>query len=129
MNELTEKGLNLLAEIRGQEISDKMRDLLNAGGFAAEYSNLAVDLVFGSVWTRDGLERKQRSLVTIGILIANRDISELKLHIKVALTNGLTPVEIKEAIIQAAPYAGFPPAKAAMDAAIEVFKELEIPVI
>lgn len=129
MNELTEKGLNLLSEIRGKEVSDKMRDLLSTGGFIAEYSTLAVDFVFGSVWTRDGLERKQRSLVTMGILIANRDISEFKLPVKVGLTNGLTATEIKEAIIQAAPYAGFPAAKAAMDAAVEVFKELGIPMI
>lgn len=65
----------------------------------------------------------------MGILIANRDISEFKLHVKVGLTNGLTATEIKEAIIQAAPYAGFPAAKAAMDAAVEVFKELGIPMI
>lgn len=49
MNELTEKGLNLLSEIRGKEVSDKMRGLLNTGGFIAEYSTLAVDFVFGSV--------------------------------------------------------------------------------
>ena len=126
MKELTEKGLETFAEIRGRDCSDQMRAEINEGGFNADLSVLSADFVFGSVWTRGGLERKQRSLVTMGILIANRATKEFKNHVKVGLNNGLTVAEIKEAIIQSAAYAGFPAARTAGDAAKEVFKELGI---
>jgi 4-carboxymuconolactone decarboxylase len=84
---------------------------------------LAVDFVFGSIWTRPGLDRKQRSLVTLGILIALRRTEELKNHVQIGLRNGLTAGE--EALIQATAYAGFPAAHAASNAAAEVLCDLE----
>jgi 4-carboxymuconolactone decarboxylase len=83
-----------------------------------------VDSVFASIWTREGLERKQRSLVTIGILIALRQTVELKNHIEVGIRNGLSVQEIEEAILQAAAYAGFPAAWSAHQAAAEVLNQL-----
>ena len=69
------------------------------------------------------MERKQRSLVVIGILIAQRQVAELKNHIRIGLRNGLTAREIEEALIQAVPYCGFPAASTAMGAIIEVLRE------
>jgi hypothetical protein len=57
-----------------------MRNEIDAGGFGSAMMALAVDFVFGSIWTRPGLDRKQRSLVTLGILIALRRTEELKNH-------------------------------------------------
>src|SRR5271170_3703812 len=103
----------------GAEREAAMRATMEGEGFAASMANLAVDFAFGSVWARDGLERKQRSLVTIGILIALRQPSELKNHIRIGLTNGLSVREIEEALIQSVPYVGFPAAASASTAIIE----------
>jgi 4-carboxymuconolactone decarboxylase len=72
MSALTERGLELVSEIRGAERAAEMRDTISGGGFGSAMMALAVDFVFGSIWTRPGLDRKQRSLVTLGILIALR---------------------------------------------------------
>jgi 4-carboxymuconolactone decarboxylase len=78
MGDLTERGLELFSEMRGTERAAEMRDEINAGGFGSVMVALAVDFVFGSIWTRPGLDRKQRSLVTLGILIALRRTEEFK---------------------------------------------------
>jgi 4-carboxymuconolactone decarboxylase len=124
MSELTERGLNLFAEIRGAERAAALREAASGGGFGSAMMALSAAFVFGSVWARDGLERKQRSLVTIGILIALRQIDELKNHIRIGVTNGLTVREIEEALLQAAVYAGFPAAHTASNAVIEVLRDL-----
>jgi 4-carboxymuconolactone decarboxylase len=102
-----------------------MRDAISGGGFGSAMMELAVDFVFGSIWT-PGLDRKQRSLVTLGILIALRRTEEFKNHVQVGLRNGLTVGEIEEALIQATAYAGFPAAYAASNAAAEVLRDLEL---
>jgi 4-carboxymuconolactone decarboxylase len=79
-------------------------------GAEAAVADLALEFVFGKIWSREGLDRKQRSLVTIGALIALRQTAELQNHFRIALTNGLSMAEIEEAIVQMAPYAGFPAA-------------------
>jgi len=88
--------------------------------FAPEIGNLAAENVFGALWTRPGLSRRDRSLVTIGILIALRAESELRYHFPIALRNGVTREELEEVIYQATGYAGFPAATAARNAAMEV---------
>lgn len=117
------KGEALFAEIMGHERALEMRKGIEAGGFGGAMAALATDFAFGSVWSRDGLERKQRSLVTIGILIAQRQIAELRNHFRIALTNGLTRGELEEAVLQSVPYAGFPAAASASGALIEVLRE------
>ena len=90
MSELTERGLELFSEMRGAERAAEMRDAISCGGFGSAMMALAVDFVFGSIWTRPGLDRKQRSLVTLGILIALRRTEEFKNHVQIGLGNGLT---------------------------------------
>jgi 4-carboxymuconolactone decarboxylase len=125
VNDLTKRGLELLSEIRGAERAAELRDAISGGGFGSAMMALAVDFVFGSIWTRPGLDRKQRSLVTLGILIALRRTEEFKNHVQIGLRNGLTVGEIEEALIQATAYAGFPAAYAASNAAAEVLCDLE----
>lgn len=108
MSDLTERGLEVFSELRGAERAAEMRDAVSAGAFGSAMMALAVDFVFGSIWTRPGLDRKQRSLVTLGVLIALRRTEEFRNHVQIGLRNGLTVGEIEEALIQATAYAGFP---------------------
>lgn len=124
MSDVTERGLQLFAEIMGEERAAQMRLSIQSTGFGAAIGKLATDYAFGSVWARDGLERKQRSLVVIGVLIAQRQILELKNHIRIGITNGLTVREIEEALIQTLPYVGFPAVASATTAIVEVLREL-----
>lgn len=123
MSEVTERGLKLFAEIMGDERAEQMRHGIEGDGFGAAIGQLATDFAFGSVWARDGLERKQRSLVVIGVLIAQRQALELKNHIRIGLANGLTKQEIEEALIQTLPYVGFPAVASATSSIVEVLRE------
>lgn len=123
MTNLTERGLQVFAEIMGQDNAEQMRQAIESNGFGSDLSKMAADFAFGSVWSRDGLERKHRSLVVIGVLIAKHQLAELKNHIRIGLTNGLTPREIEEALIQTLPYVGFPAVANAASAIIEVLRE------
>lgn len=123
MTDLTERGLQVFAEIMGDERAAQMRATINDTGFGSDLGRLATDFAFGSVWARDGLERKHRSLVVIGVLIAQRQTAELKNHIRIGLANGLTAAEIEEALIQTLPYVGFPAVASATGAIIEVLRE------
>ncbi|TAL04586.1 MAG: carboxymuconolactone decarboxylase [Rhodospirillaceae bacterium] len=123
MHNVTERGLALFGEIMGSERAVAMRATMMGDGLGSAMADLAVNFAFGSVWAREGLERKQRSLVTIGILIAQRQLAELKNHIRIGLTNGLTVREIEEALLQSVPYVGFPTATSALSAIIEVLRD------
>ena len=94
---------------------------LRDGGFADELGDLSIDHVFGALWTRPGLDRRSRSLVTLGALIALRAEQELKIHFQIALRNGLTLTEIEEVIYHMTGYAGYPAASSACRLARDVF--------
>ena len=83
------------------------------GGFGDELLEIGIENVFGRLWTREGLSRRDRSLVTLGILIALRATDELTFHVQIARTNGLTEDEIAEVIYHSTGYTGFPAANAA----------------
>jgi 4-carboxymuconolactone decarboxylase len=93
-----------------------------AGGFGDELGDLAIEHVFGALWTRPGLDRRSRSLVTLGVLIALRANDELKVHFPIALRNGLTSEEIEEVIYHVAGYAGYPAAATARNIASAVLQ-------
>lgn len=92
-----------------------MRD----GGIADELGDLGLDHVFGAIWNRPGLDRRSRSLVTLGALIALRATEELKFHFQIALRNGLSIAEIEEVIYHMTGYAGYPAAATARKVARE----------
>src|SRR3954471_3363876 len=87
-------------------------------GFAPELMELGIENVFGKLWSRDGLSRRDRSLVTLGILIALRSTDELAAHFAIARNNGLTDDELAEVIYHASGYAGFPAASTARNVAV-----------
>ncbi|MGW0704427.1 carboxymuconolactone decarboxylase family protein [Streptomyces sp. NPDC002643] len=93
---------------------------LPEGSFGSELPELALVNVFGRLWTREGLDRRSRSLLTLGILIALGSAEELKVHFAIALQNGLTREELEEVIYHATGYAGFPAATAAHKIAVEI---------
>lgn len=95
---------------------------LSDGGFADELGDMSLDHVFGALWTRPGLDRRSRSLVTLGALIALRASDELKLHFQIAVNNGLRLEEIEEAIYHMTGYAGYPAAVNARRVARDVLR-------
>lgn len=82
--------------------------------FAGEMRKISSDFAFGAIWPRPGLSLRDRSLVTLGILIALRANDELEYHFPMALRNGLTYEELEEVVYHASVYAGFPAAHAAL---------------
>jgi alkylhydroperoxidase/carboxymuconolactone decarboxylase family protein YurZ len=82
-------------------------------------------LVYGGVWSRDGLSLRDRSLVTLAVHIARERPEEMRIHIPVGLRNGLTKAEIEELFIQVGAYAGFPAAANCNRVAQEVFAGLD----
>ena len=119
MTEARTEGLNVFKELMPGVIPDNVESLRD-GGFAEELAELSIDHVFGSLWTRPGLDRRSRSLVTLGVLIALRADEELKFHFPIALRNGLTIEEIEEVVYHIAGYAGFPAAATARKIGREV---------
>ncbi|MBD0735116.1 carboxymuconolactone decarboxylase [Streptomyces sp. CBMA29] len=96
---------------------------LRDGRFGEDLVEIGLTSVWGALWAREGLSRRDRSLVTISLLIALKAEAELKTHVRVGLTNGLTRDEIAEVIYHSAGYAGFPAAVAARSAAREALED------
>jgi 4-carboxymuconolactone decarboxylase len=96
---------------------------LRDGRLGEELVDIGLTSVWGAIWAREGLAPRDRSLVTLGLLIALGAETELKTHVQVALTNGLTKDEIAEVIYHSAGYAGFPRAVGARTAAREALGE------
>lgn len=120
-DDLFDKGLALRREVLGSEYVDK--SLAERDEFTADLQQLVTEFAWGSVWTREGLPRPTRSLLCIVMLTALNRPHELRLHLKAALGNGCSPVEIREALIQSVIYCGVPAALDAFRIAREVFKE------
>ncbi|HEU4778562.1 MAG TPA: carboxymuconolactone decarboxylase family protein [Steroidobacteraceae bacterium] len=117
------KGVALVGEMLGPQFLAGMQAAAGSGSFAADCAAIALESAFGAVWSRPGLDRKQRSLVTMGILIGTGKPSELKNHVRAGLNNGLTVLEIQEVLIQSIPYAGFPCVAEAIEATVAVLRE------
>jgi 4-carboxymuconolactone decarboxylase len=123
-DEKLERGLAVIGGMMGPEFENGLREAATSGKFGSVVSRLAVDYAFADVWGRDGLAKRERSLVVIGILIAQRQTAELKNHIKIGVANGLTVEDIEEVLIQACPYVGFPAIASAGTATIEALREI-----
>jgi 4-carboxymuconolactone decarboxylase len=91
------------------------------GDFAPKLAQLTDDVVFGDIWARPELARRDRSLITVAALITNGSTEQLRGHLAMARTNGLTEAELKEVITHLAFYAGWPRAMSALTVAREVF--------
>ena len=119
-----EKGIKFFGDVLGKANELGLRQEIREGShFGSETAKFSADFAFGTIWERDGLARRDRSLVVMGILIALRQTEELKYHVRIALSNGLTVKEIEEVLYQSIPYAGFPAANSAKTAMVEALRE------
>jgi len=112
-------GLKTRREVLGAKYVDA--SMAAVDDFNREFTDLLNTYCWNDIWNRPGLPRKTRSVLNLGMLVALGREHELKLHIRGALTNGLTKNEIKEVLLQTAIYCGVPAAVVAFRAAKEVF--------
>ncbi|HXV94538.1 MAG TPA: carboxymuconolactone decarboxylase family protein [Pseudonocardia sp.] len=114
-------GLAVRRDVLGPEYVDAA--LARADDTTAAFQELATRHAWGAIWTRSGLDRRMRSAVTLTALVAHGHLTELELHLRGALRNGLTREEIVEVLLQTAVYCGFPAANAAFAVARRVLAE------
>ena len=124
--ELLQLGKNIRAEVIGKQRSETA--LAAATDFDRPFQELALKYCWGEVWGRPGLDRRTRSIVNLAMLAAMAKPNELKIHVRGALTNGVTRQEIQEIFLQACIYCGVPTAGEAFKVAREVFEEPEFAV-
>jgi 4-carboxymuconolactone decarboxylase len=113
-------------EIAGKMLPPDLVQLLtpdNRAAFGAELSDLGLTSIFEPLWTREGIDLRTRSLITVAMLIALRAHSELAIHAPAAIRNGVTVAELEEVIYHATGYAGFPAAASARDIIREALKK------
>ncbi len=113
-----EAGMQVRREVLGDEYVDRASG--GATPFTQDFQDFLTEYAWGGIWTRPGLDRRSRSLVTLTALIARGHHEELALHLRAARTNGLSDDEIKELILQCAVYCGVPDANTAFRIAQEV---------
>ncbi len=126
MDERRERGIEFFGNVLGPEQEPGLRAHIDSTDFGKECGTWAAEFAFGTVWTRDGLERKMKSCVVLGMLIALRQTEEIKYHVHVALKNGLTVKELEEVLYMSVPYAGFPAANSAKVAMIAALREAAV---
>jgi 4-carboxymuconolactone decarboxylase len=118
-----EAGLKVRRAVLGDAHVD--RTLTRRNDFNSEFQELITRYAWGEIWTRPGLPRHTRSLLTIAMMIALNRAEEFKLHVRAAFNNGITRDQIKEVIMQAAIYCGVPAANTAFHLAEEVFAQMD----
>ena len=101
------------------------RSITRRTPFNEEFQDLITRYAWGEIWTRPGLPRHARSLVTLALMIALNRGDEFKMHVRAAFNNGVSRDEIKEVILQCAIYAGVPAANSAFHMAEEVFAQMD----
>lgn len=116
-----DRGLQIRREVLGSEYVD--RSIASADDFTRPLQELITQYCWGEVWSRPELDRRTRSILNLGMIAALNRPHELKLHVRGALRNGVTRVEIREVFLQAAIYCGAPAALDAFRVAKEVFAE------
>jgi 4-carboxymuconolactone decarboxylase len=105
---LYEKGLKIRREVVGEEYVN--RSLAEMDDFTRPLQELVTRYCWGDVWSREGLSRRDRSIINLAAISALNRPNELKLHVRGALRNGMTPKEIREVLLQIAIYGGVPAA-------------------
>lgn len=118
-----DKGLKIRREVLGDAYVSK--SLAAADDVSAPLQKLITEWCWGEIWSRPGLERKLRSVLNLGMIMALNRQAELKLHLRGAVANGVTRDEIVEIILQGAIYCGAPASLDAMKSAQAVFAELD----
>jgi 4-carboxymuconolactone decarboxylase len=116
--DLDPNGLATRRAVLGDAYVDQA--LARATAFSAPLQELVTRQAWGNTWQRPGLDLRTRSIVTVSMLVALGRMHELKLHLRGALNNGVTPEELQEILLHASVYCGFPAAVDAFRTAAEV---------
>lgn len=116
-------GMRIRREVLGDAHVD--RAVAETTPFSAPFQEFITRTAWGDVWARPGLDRRTRSAITLAILTALRAESEIEMHVRAALRNGLTRDEIGEVLLHSAVYAGVPAANAAVAIATATFRSID----
>jgi 4-carboxymuconolactone decarboxylase len=116
-----ETGMRVRREVLGDAHVD--RAIENTTDLTAPFQDFITRYAWGSIWSREGLDRRTRSAITLAVLTALGRENEIAMHVRAALTNGLSPEEISEVLLHTAVYAGVPAANAAFAIAQRVLGE------
>ena len=116
-----ENGMRVRREVLSDAHVD--RAVENTTAFTAPFQEFITRYAWGSVWTREGLDRRTRSAITLSVLTALGRENEIAMHVRAALRNGLSEAEIAEVLLHTAIYAGVPAANAAFAIAQRVLEE------
>ena len=115
------RGMTVRREVLGDAHVD--RAVAGTTRFTADFQDFITRYAWGEIWSRPGLTRAERSMITITALMVLRQDEELAMHLRAALRNGLTPDQIREVLLHAAVYAGVPAANRAFAIAARVLAE------
>ena len=116
-------GMAVRREVLGDEHVDRATEA--ATDLTRDFQELITEYAWGSIWTRPGLDRRSRSMITLTALVARGHHEELAMHLRAARTNGLTVDEIKEVLLQTAIYCGVPDANTAFRIAQAVLDDTD----
>jgi 4-carboxymuconolactone decarboxylase len=116
-----EKGMKIRREVMGDRYVDQAE--ANKTPFEADFQRFITETAWGTVWSRPGLARKTRHLLTIAMLAALGKENELAIHMRATQNTGITLEELKEVLLQVAIYAGIPAANSAFAIAKKVYAE------
>lgn len=122
MTERAEQGMAVRREVLGDAHVD--RAVAATTEFTRPFQEYITEAVWGSIWTRDGLDRRTRSCITLAVLTALGRHEEIAMHVRAAIGNGLTAAEIAEVLLHTGAYAGVPAANAAFAIGQRVLAEL-----
>jgi 4-carboxymuconolactone decarboxylase len=118
-----EEGLKVRRSVLGDAHVD--RSLANRNEFNTDFQDFITRYAWGEIWTRPGLPRHTRSLLTLAMMVALNREEEFRMHVRAALNNGVTRAEIEEVLLQAAIYCGLPAANNAFSWAQQVFRGID----
>jgi 4-carboxymuconolactone decarboxylase len=118
-----DEGMQIRRAVLGDAHVDRASSRINE--FNAEFQDLITRYAWGEIWTRPGLPRHTRSLLTLAMMVALNRADEFRLHVRAASNNGVSRDEIKEVLMQAAIYCGVPAANTAFHLAAEVFADMD----
>jgi len=119
------QGMRVRREVLGDAHVD--RAVANTTELTAPFQDFITRVAWGDVWSRPGLDRRTRSIVTLAALTALRAENEIAMHVRAAIRNGLTPGEIQEVLLHTSVYAGVPAANSALAIAQRTLAEMDVP--
>jgi 4-carboxymuconolactone decarboxylase len=117
------RGMAVRRAVLGSEHVD--RSIANTTDFTRDFQEFITRYAWGDIWSRPGLDRKTRSLLTIAMMASLGRYDELRLHVRATRNTGVTRDEVREVLLQVAVYAGVPAANSAYHHALEVYAEMD----